>query len=216
MEACSSSRGRSRSCDEVRHSSRGRSSGIAIPNDMRDLDQQLPNSQCVLPACHLTLQTMMRTGHPMEHRSSTHGRSTCQWMMGRPPRMEGIRRLAHGRDNEHHSSLSGRSSRSTSRIGPDRFGDRHGYSGSPNLVASLAAHVASRAGIEPRCRSSARTTKARLHDNEASMPAYQGWRATREGLMACRSTTRSPIVHAWKSWPRTTGPRPRKLGSPAS
>ena len=34
-------------------------------------------------------QTTMRTGHPLEPRSSKYGRSTCQRMMGRPPRMEG-------------------------------------------------------------------------------------------------------------------------------
>jgi hypothetical protein len=69
--------------DEVRPSSRGGSSGITIPGDMRDVDQR--PSMLVM----VTLQMMMPTGHPLEHRSSKHGRSTCYWMMGRPPRMEG-------------------------------------------------------------------------------------------------------------------------------
>jgi hypothetical protein len=50
---------------------------------MRDVDQR--PSMLVM----VTLQMMMPTGHPLEHRSSKHGRSTCYWMMGRPPRMEG-------------------------------------------------------------------------------------------------------------------------------
>jgi hypothetical protein len=44
---------------------------------------------CPFMLVMVIFQMMMRAGHPMEPRSSRHGRSTCQWMMGRPPRMEG-------------------------------------------------------------------------------------------------------------------------------
>ena len=96
-------------------------------------------------------QTTMRTGHPLEPRSSKFGRSTCQRMMGRPPHMEGHpstlgRSLVETMKTIH--SMSGRSGRSTSRIGPDRFDDRPGCSGCPNLIASLAAFIACRVGIE--------------------------------------------------------------------
>jgi hypothetical protein len=76
--------------DEVRPSSRGRSSGITIPDDMRDLDERTAKARSVpFHACHGDPPLMMRTGHRLEARSSKDGRVTCQWMMGRPPRMEG-------------------------------------------------------------------------------------------------------------------------------
>ena len=126
-----------------------------------------------------TFPMMMPTRHPLEYRSPRHGRSTRQ-------RIHGLssthgRSLLHasqvtGRDHEPHGPTPGRSSRPTSRIGPDCFGDRHGYSGSPNLIASLVACIATLAAIEGSLLGHrslvARTTKSRFHDNEATMPTY--------------------------------------------
>ena len=185
----------------------------ALDTDLRDLDQRparargvsfharhvdLPDDDAHGSSLGPSILQAWKVDLPMDDGSScTHGRSplhACQ---------------DTGRHNDRHSSMSGRSSHPTSRIGPDRFGDRHGYSGSSNLVASLVARIACRLGIEASMsgqrRLVARTAKAHLHDNEASMPADQGWRATREASMPCRSTTRVPIALAWKSRPRTAG-----------
>jgi hypothetical protein len=122
------------------------------PADMRYLDQRPAKARGVsLHACHVDLPDD-------DAYRSTRGRSTLQaWKVHLP--MDDGSSSTHGRsplhacqdtarDNEHPSSMSVRSSRPTTRIEPDRFGDRHGYSGSPNLIASLVACIACRVGIE--------------------------------------------------------------------
>jgi hypothetical protein len=170
--------------DEVRPSSRGGSSGITTLATCETSTSALPRlAVCLSMLVMVTLQMMMPTGHPLEPRSSKHGR-TCQWMMGRPPRMEGhpstlVRSLVE--TIKHHPSMLGRSGRPTSRIGPDRFSDRHGYSRSPNLVASLAPSIACRVGIEVALlgqrRLACTTTKPRCPPTKAGGPPGKARRA---------------------------------------
>ncbi len=204
-------------CDDVRPSSHGKSPGITIPDDLRDLDERPARDRsATCHACHVRLPDDDAHGSslgtsilqawkcdlPMDDASSSmHGRSSLHASQ------------ITGRDNEHHSSLSGRSSRPATRIGPDRFDDRHGYSGSPNLIASLVACIACRAGIEGSLpgqrRLASSTTKPRCLPTTAGGPP---------GKARCPTDRRSDLQSskAGIDGHARSDPRHRKHRSPAS
>jgi hypothetical protein len=163
-------------CDEARPSSHGRSPGIAIPGDMRDIDQRTAKDRSVsLHACHVALPdddahaSSLRTSIlqawkvdlPMDDGSSSkHGRSPLHaWQVT-------------GRDDEHHPSTLGGSG--GPRSGSGRIVSVTGMDTLGLRTWSLPWWAASHAG---------RASKARYPNSEDSPPRQRGFdaRATKAG-----------------------------------
>ena len=145
----------------------------------------------------VTLQMMMPTGHLLEPRSSKHGRSTRHWMMGRPPRMEGHpSTLGRSLVETMNTTLLCLEARAARQVGSGRIVSVAGMDTLGPQTGSFPGGLHRMPGGHRSLV--ARTARARLHGNEGSMPADQGWRATREASKPCRSTTQSPVIDASK------------------